>query len=98
MVGNITSTTIYISWQPPLSEDQNGVIAGYTLNVTSPETGETEEFFTELTAYILNPVSPYTLYTAAVAAHTDAGRGPYSARISVQTGEDGMLFCTLSSN
>ena len=94
---NITSTTIYLSWHPPLSEDQNGIITGYTLNITSLETGETEELFTESTAYTLNAVSPYTLYTAAVAAHTDAGRGPYSALISVQTLEDGMLFFTLSS-
>ena len=97
MVGNITSTTVYLLWQPPLSEDQNGVITGYTLNVTSLETGETEELFTESTAYMLGPVNPHTLYAAAVAAQTNAGRGPFSAVISVQTLEDGILFSTLSS-
>ena len=81
-----------MSWQPPLTEDQNGVITGYVLNVTSLVTGETEELFTESTAYILGSVSPYTLYSAAVAAKTDAGRGPFSVSISVQTLEDGMFF------
>ena len=54
--------------------------------------GETEELFTESTGYILDPVSPYTLYSAAVAAQTDAGRGPFSVSISVQTLEDGVFF------
>ena len=89
---NITSTTIHFSWEPPLTEDQNGVITGYILNITSLVTGETEELFTELTGYCLGPVSPYTLYSAAVAAQTDAGRGPFSVSISVQTLEDGMFF------
>ena len=81
-----------MSWLPPLTEDQNGVITGYILNVTSLVTGETEERFKESTAYILDSVSPYTLYSAAVAAQTDAGRGPFSVSISVQTLEDGMFF------
>ena len=81
-----------MSWQSPLTEDQNGVITGYILNVTSLVTGETEELFTESTAYILDSVSPYTLYSAAVAAQTDAGRGPFSVSISVQTLEDGVFF------
>ena len=88
---NITSTIIHMSWEPPLSEDQNGVITGYTLNVTSLVKGETEELFTESTGYVLDPVSPYTLYSAAVAAQTDAGRGPFSASVSVQTLEDGVF-------
>ena len=81
-----------MSWQPPLTEDQNGVIIGYILNVTSLVMGETAEIFTESTGYTLDPVSSYTLYSAAVAAQTDAGRGPFSVSISVQTLEDGVFF------
>ena len=88
---NITSTIIHMSWEPPLSEDQNGVITGYILNVTSLVMGETEELFTESTGYVLDPVSPYTLYSAAVAAQTAAGRGPFSTSIFVQTLEDGVF-------
>ena len=91
MVVNVTSTTIHFSWQPPLREDQNGVIIGYMLNVTSRETGESKHIFTESTAYILYWVSPFTLYTAAIAAQTNAGRGPFSGMTSVQTLEDGMF-------
>ena len=89
MVVNVTSTTIHFSWQPPLREDQNGIITGYLLNVTSHETGESKHIFTESTAYILYSISPFTLYTAAIAAQTSAGKGPFSGMTSVQTLEDG---------
>ena len=62
IVVNITSTTIHMSWQPPLTEDQNGVIIGYILNVTSLVMGETAEIFTESTGYILD-LSAHTHYT-----------------------------------
>ena len=91
MVVNVTSTTIHFSWQPPLREDQNGVITGYMLNVTSHETSESRQIFAESTAYILYSVSPYTLYIAAIAAQTNAGRGPFSSMTFVHTLEDGMF-------
>lgn len=91
MVVNVTSTTVHFSWQPPLREDQNGIITGYLLNVTSHETGESKHIFTESTAYILYSISPFTLYTAAIAAQTNAGRGPFSGMTFVQTLEDGMF-------
>ena len=81
-----------------MSEDQNGIITGYILNVTSLEMGETEELFTESTGYILDPVRPYTLYSAAVAAQTDVGRGPFSVSISVQTLEDGVFIIKIVFN
>ena len=78
-----------LSWQPPPVEDQNGDITGYILNITVLETGESEEVLTESTSYTFDPVMPNTPYTAAVAAQTSAGRGPFSATVSVHTLEDG---------
>ena len=95
IVVNVTSTTVHFSWQPPWSEYQNGVLTGYTLNVTSLETGETEELFTESTAYMLGPIDRHTLYTAAI---TNAGRELFSALLSVQTLEDGVLFVEVNQN
>ena len=89
MVVNTTSTAIVLSWQPPPIEDQNGAITGYVLNITLLETGESQEVLTGSTNYTLDPVMPNTLYTAAVAAQTSAGRGPFSAVVSVRTLEDG---------
>jgi len=91
VVVNTTSTAIVLSWQPPPIEDQNGAITGYVLNVTLLETGETEEVLTGSTNYTLDPVMPNTLYTAAVAALTSAGRGPFSATVSAHTLEDGNM-------
>ena len=89
MVENTTSTAIVLSWQPPLTEDQNGDITTYVLRLTTLGTGESQEVLTESTNYTLDPVSPNTLYTAVVAALTSAGRGPFSAAVSVHTLEDG---------
>ena len=98
MVVNVTSTAIYFSWQLPLSEDQNGVITGYTLNVTSLETGESKQIFTKSTVYALYSVSPYTLYTAAIAAQTNAGIGPFSAVTPVLTLEAGTFLVRYCPN
>jgi len=73
-VENATSSTIVLSWQPPLIGDQNGDITTYLLRLTTLETGESQEVLTESTNYTLDPVSPNTLYTAVVAAVTSAGR------------------------
>ena len=78
-----------LSWQPPPVEDQNGDVTGYILNITVLETRESEEVLTESTSYTFDTVTPNTLYTAAVAAQTSAGRGPFSATVSVHTLEDG---------
>ena len=88
MVVNATSTTIVLAWEPPPIEDQNGDITSYVLNVTILETAEIQEVLTQYTNYTLDPVAPNTLYTAAVAAWTSAGRGPFST-VSVHTLEDG---------
>jgi len=66
------------------------LITGYVLNVTSLKTGTTQQIFTQSTAFTLESLSPHTVYTTAVAAGTSAGRGPFSAKVSVQTLEDGM--------
>jgi len=97
-VENTTSSTIVLSWQPPLIEDQNGDITTYVLRLTTLETGESQEVLTESTNYTLDPVSPNTLYTAVVAAQTSAGRGPFSAVVSVHTLEDGNTVILDSHN
>jgi len=98
VVENATSNTIVLSWQPPLIEDQNGDITTYLLRLTTLETGESQEVLTESTNYTLDLVSPNTLYTAVVAAVTSAGRGPFSAAVSVHTLEDGNTVILDSHN
>jgi len=48
--------------------------------------------FTQSTTFTLESLGPHTVYTTAVAAKTSAGRGPFSAKVSVHTLEDGMYF------
>ena len=35
-----SSESIILVWEPPSPEDQNGLIVGYTINITDLETGE----------------------------------------------------------
>ena len=82
--------SLYFSWEPPLLEQQNGVIIGYTVNIVSDDNMMfqlySEQHATNLSATIFKP---YTVYRCAVAAITMPGTGPYSDDMVILTPEDG---------
>lgn len=99
-MGNATShNSIFISWNPPATEDQNGVITGYTVNVTSLRSEETQQFFLMAAQNLsVDSLTPHTTYSCKVAAHTAIGAGPFSQEILVQTlqtGELGVTCCII---
>ena len=83
------STTLVLSWQPPASENQNGIIVHYIVNITEMETGRLLSFtavnMTTLSVPMLHPFYTYTCIVAAVTV----GVGPYSATVEVEMPEDG---------
>ena len=85
----VNSSSIRLTWAPPLPEEQNGVITAYHLTVTEAETGEVLSFETHGldTLLIVNSLHPYYTYYCTVAAFT-VGLGP-SASVDVQTLEEG---------
>lgn len=86
---SVDSTTINISWTPPLPAFRNGKIINYSISVTEIETRETFNYSTELTWYILQSLHPFYNYRLEVAAVTLAGSGPSSIPLIVQTLPDG---------
>ena len=89
--GNIKSTSMTISWQPP--HDPNGIISGYQISYT-PQ-GETEclhDIVGDITNTELTCLKPFTVYTICVRART-VTFGVYSTPITISTLEDGE--CTL---
>ena len=90
MTGQSTSSdSIYVSWNPPLFDQQNGLIRSYILNITEIETGVTTThlvYTTSITLYSLHPFYNYEITVSAVTV----GSGPYSGVIVVQTNPDGM--------
>ena len=72
-VHKFNSTSIFLSWRPPLAQDQNGIIQGYHINFTQDNTTEVfeESEYTTMDPYLLiNNLEPDVTYTFRVAAYT----------------------------
>lgn len=93
-VVSVSSTSIRISWEPPQSDQQNGVIYSYHLSITEVETGAVLSFKTVPTdnLFVVNSLHPFYLYNCSIAAFT-IGLGPRQY-VSVRTLPEGILSCT----
>ena len=89
----LSSDSLLVSWNPPLLQDQNGIITHYTVTITNLNSGNTLEhtvFNNSLEVYSLDPHTEYEVY---VLAATTAGSGPPTVPLSVHTQEDGNYLC-----
>ena len=85
-----SSQTVYLMWNPPLPEEQNGVITGYFIDVTLLERGEMFQVFSETSELTVESLRPYSTYSFVIAAQTIVGIGPFSTVLVVAlTPEDG---------
>ncbi|XP_052021224.1 phosphatidylinositol phosphatase PTPRQ [Apodemus sylvaticus] len=71
---NLSSTSILLSWDPPLKP--NGAILSYHLTLQGPHANHT--FVTSGNHIVLEELSPFTLYSFFAAARTMKGLGPSS--------------------
>ena len=95
ILAEATSTSLSLTWRPPLFEETNGLIQQYVLVITEQET-ETETMETLPTnRAILEDLHPYYMYTIRVAAET-VGLGPFSNNFTIRLPEDGKTACTTS--
>ena len=87
-VTTVSSTpySILLSWSLPRSIYRNGIITGYTMNVTAANSiifhGSTTA-----TSYTVGSLSAYTRYNCSVAAKTVNGTGPFSRIVLAWTQE-----------
>ncbi|XP_069845283.1 phosphatidylinositol phosphatase PTPRQ [Dipodomys merriami] len=72
---NLSSSSILLSWDPPLKP--NGIIISYNLTLQGPH-GK-YSFITADDYIILEELSPFTLYSFSAAARTVKGLGPSSS-------------------
>lgn len=86
-----TSSSLTLAWMAPPLERQNGLITGYSVNVTNTDTGVSMLLSStgNSNSITVTQLSPYTSYLCSVAAQTIVGQGPYTSPITVTTGEDG---------
>ena len=88
-VATISSTSIKLLWDPPIPQDQNGIIQAYNITLTEAETGRLLNFQEEVTLsfLVVNVLHPYYTYQCRISAVT-IGPGP-AAYINVTTHQDG---------
>ena len=86
---NVSSTFVVLTLEAPPPEDLNGFVIGYFINMTVLQTGERLQVFANSTMPTVYNLQPYTMYTCVSAAVTNAGHGPFSDAIQIQTLEAG---------
>lgn len=87
----LNSTALYLAWSAPPFEDRNGVITGYTVNITLLAFSSLSTRTTVAAGIVsltVNNLSPFSVYTVTIAVINTAGLGPFSPAISVLTDED----------
>ena len=85
----VSSTSAVLTWETPPPEDLNGRVIGYSINVTKLLSGERQELFSNSTMLTVYNLQPYTVYTCISAAVTNAGHGPFSNVLQIETLEAG---------
>ena len=88
-ISEVSTNFIVLRWEPPLSEDQNGIITGYVVSVTPASSGTPYELTTSATQLVVPSLMPYSVYNFAVAAKTSVGTGPFTTTITQRLEPDG---------
>ena len=75
----LTSTSVLLTWNPPLPDLQNGIITTYFVNMTELETGMASQLtVADATQLLIDTLHPYYVYNFYISAATVVGQGPYS--------------------
>ena len=85
----LSSRSAILSWIPPLTEQQNGVIIRYAVTVLVYESGTDYELLSASTGVRIDTLEPNTMYGFSVAAMTRIGRGPFTSTVNVTTPQEG---------
>ena len=94
----LNSTAIFLSWDPPPEEHQNGEIDFYIVLCTEVNSGGLLTVHTVLTTNItLTALHPYYTYNCNVSAFT-VEHGPFSDILSTTTLEDGENTIFIAKN
>ena len=90
-VSVINSTALQLVWIPPPSEDRNGVITGYTVNVTLGSSSQAAQTVVpaDSVSLTVSNLRSYRLYTVTIAVTNTVGSGPFSSPFTALTDEDG---------
>jgi len=110
-VSELSSSSISVSWRPPVLQSRNGQLRYYNVYFTETQLAYYENgtvlplasmngtLRSENLTYIINMLHPSYQYSIKVAAATETGLGPYSEEESEILQQDSKsLFCTVQNN
>ena len=84
----VNSRTISLSWEPPPTEEHNGVLRHYIVRIIAVETGRVLQQNSTISSLQVPLLHPDYTYKWNVSAYT-VGEGPRTNLSSVTTPEDG---------
>ena len=85
---SLDSTTLHITWQPPVEGERNGIIRRYVINITELNSGNEYELENSSTEITIQDLHPFYRYSYSVAAETVA-LGPSTPASIIEMPEDG---------
>ena len=87
----LDSTTLHITWQPPVEGERNGIIRRYVINITELNSGNEYQLENSSTEITIQDLHPFYRYSYSVAAETVA-LGPSTSASIIEMPEDGKLI------
>ncbi|XP_056377644.1 receptor-type tyrosine-protein phosphatase delta isoform X23 [Hyla sarda] len=85
---SMSSTSVQITWQPPILAERNGFIIKYTLlyrDINNPYNPFEVPIVPADTTVTLTALKPDTFYDVKIRAHTSKGPGPFSPSVQFRT-------------
>ena len=86
----IDSRSIFLSWEPPVADQQNGILRHYFISLVSDAGAETRNITSSQQSLTVTGLRPNTEYSCTVRAGT-IRIGPPTAALLRTTFENGML-------
>ena len=78
---NTSSTSLWVTWEPPQATERNGIIISYTVTYTSSGASAEMSEATSNTEISLEGLNIFQLYNVTVSANTINGSGPLTYTI-----------------
>ena len=102
-VSATSSKSIFVSWDPVIADDRNGIIKGYKVNYQALPNGDMAAKFLNITKAQQNKrqrvslanLNEFTNYSIGVLAFTAFGNGPVSVGQVVETLEDSKFYVNI---
>ena len=102
-VSATSSKSIFVSWDPVIADDRNGIIKGYKVNYQALPNGDMAAKFLNIRraqqnkrqTVTLDHLNEFTNYSIGVLAFTAFGNGPASVIQVVETLEDSKFYASI---